>query len=147
MRLILIVAALVALALGRPAAAFERVGIVLLHGKTGTPDQFETLANTLIEAGIPVEAPEMCWSAERLYDAAFADCMKDVDTAIGYLREDGITRIVVGGHSLGALGALGYAAIGAYSMRVDSFLLAFLGAMIVPGLAMLAGRVWLSGRR
>ena len=42
--------------------------------------------------------------------------------------------------------ALGYAAIGAYSMRVDSFLLAFLGAMIVPGLAMLAGRMWLSGR-
>jgi uncharacterized membrane protein YdjX (TVP38/TMEM64 family) len=39
--------------------------------------------------------------------------------------------------------ALGYAAIGAYSMRVDSFLLAFLGAMVVPALAMLAGRVWL----
>ena len=29
--------------------------------------------------------------------------------------------------------ALGYAAIGAYSMRVDSFLLAFLGAMVVSG--------------
>ena len=42
--------------------------------------------------------------------------------------------------------AMGYAAIGAYSMRVDSFLLAFLGAMIVPGIAMLAGRLWLSGR-
>jgi uncharacterized membrane protein YdjX (TVP38/TMEM64 family) len=42
--------------------------------------------------------------------------------------------------------ALGYAAIGAYSMSVDSFLLAFLGAIVVPGLAMLAGRLWLSGR-
>ena len=42
--------------------------------------------------------------------------------------------------------ALGYAAIGAYSMSVDSFLLAFLGAIAVPGLAMLAGRLWLSGR-
>jgi uncharacterized membrane protein YdjX (TVP38/TMEM64 family) len=42
--------------------------------------------------------------------------------------------------------AMGYAAIGAYSMRVDSFLLAFLGAMAVPALAMLAGRLWLSGR-
>ena len=42
--------------------------------------------------------------------------------------------------------ALGYAAIGAYSMRVDSFLLAFVGAIVVPGLAMLAGRLWLSGR-
>jgi uncharacterized membrane protein YdjX (TVP38/TMEM64 family) len=42
--------------------------------------------------------------------------------------------------------AVGYAAIGAYSMRVDSFLLAFLGAMIVPAIAMLAGRLWLSRR-
>ena len=42
--------------------------------------------------------------------------------------------------------ALGYAAIGAYSMRVDSFLLAFLGAMVVPAVAMLAGRLFLSGR-
>jgi uncharacterized membrane protein YdjX (TVP38/TMEM64 family) len=39
--------------------------------------------------------------------------------------------------------ALAYAAIGAYSMRVDSFLIAFLGAMVVPALAMLAGRRWL----
>jgi membrane protein DedA with SNARE-associated domain len=42
--------------------------------------------------------------------------------------------------------ALGYAAIGAYSMQVDSFLLAFLGAMVVPAIAMLAGKLWLSGR-
>jgi len=111
LRLILPAAALVALALGPPAAAFERVGIVLLHGKTGTPGQFETVANTLIEAGIAVETPEMCWSAGRLYDADFTDCMKDIDTAIGHLREDGVTRIVIGGHSLGALGALGYVAV------------------------------------
>ena len=36
--------------------------------------------------------------------------------------------------------AAGYAAIGAYSMRVDSFLLAFIGAIVIPGLAMLFGR-------
>jgi uncharacterized membrane protein YdjX (TVP38/TMEM64 family) len=42
--------------------------------------------------------------------------------------------------------AAGYAAIGAFSMRVDSFLIAFLGAIIVPAIAMLAGRRWLSGR-
>ncbi len=40
--------------------------------------------------------------------------------------------------------AVGYAAIGAYSMSVDSFLLAFLGAMALPGLAWLAGRRWLA---
>jgi uncharacterized membrane protein YdjX (TVP38/TMEM64 family) len=39
--------------------------------------------------------------------------------------------------------ALGYAAIGAFSMRADSFLLAFAGSLLVPGLAMLASRRWL----
>jgi uncharacterized membrane protein YdjX (TVP38/TMEM64 family) len=42
--------------------------------------------------------------------------------------------------------ALGYSAIGAFSMRVESFVLAFLGAIAVPGLAMGAARLWL-GRR
>lgn len=41
--------------------------------------------------------------------------------------------------------AVGYAAIGAYSMRLDSFLMAFAGAVAVPGLAMLAAR-WLPRR-
>jgi uncharacterized membrane protein YdjX (TVP38/TMEM64 family) len=41
--------------------------------------------------------------------------------------------------------ALGYAAIGAYSMSVNSFLLAFLGAILVPALALAAARIWLRG--
>ncbi len=40
--------------------------------------------------------------------------------------------------------ALAYAAVGAYSMEVQSFLLTFLAALALPGLAMLAGRLWLS---
>ena len=39
--------------------------------------------------------------------------------------------------------AMGYAAIGAFSMHADSFLLAFLGSIAVPGVAMLASRIWL----
>jgi uncharacterized membrane protein YdjX (TVP38/TMEM64 family) len=42
--------------------------------------------------------------------------------------------------------AVVYAAIGAWSMSVNSFLLAFLGAMVFPALAWLAARLW-SGRR
>jgi uncharacterized membrane protein YdjX (TVP38/TMEM64 family) len=37
--------------------------------------------------------------------------------------------------------AVSYAAIGAYSMRIDSFLLAFLGAIVVPGIAALVARL------
>ena len=36
--------------------------------------------------------------------------------------------------------AAGYAAIGAFSMRLDSFLMAFVGAVAVPGLALLVAR-------
>ena len=37
--------------------------------------------------------------------------------------------------------AVGYAAVGAYSMRLDSFLMAFVGAIVVPGLALLVARL------
>jgi len=102
---------LLALALTAPvAAAVERVGVVLLHGKTGTPGQFAVLAADLEDMGYPVEAPEMCWSARRIYDRSFAGCLGDVDVAVARLRADGITRIVVAGHSLGGVAALAYAA-------------------------------------
>jgi uncharacterized membrane protein YdjX (TVP38/TMEM64 family) len=39
--------------------------------------------------------------------------------------------------------ALAYAAVGAYSMEARSFLLTFFGALALPGLALLAGRLWL----
>lgn len=42
--------------------------------------------------------------------------------------------------------AVAYAAVGAYSMKMESFLLTFLGALALPGLALVAGRLWL-GRR
>ena len=53
----------------------------------------------------------------------------------------------VGLTALANLGvALGYAAIGAFSMRVDSFLLAFAGSLLVPGIGMLVARRWLTAK-
>lgn len=44
--------------------------------------------------------------------------------------------------------AVGYAAFGAYSMRIDSFLAAFFGALLIPGAALLIARaIFGSGRR
>lgn len=37
--------------------------------------------------------------------------------------------------------ALGYAAFGAFSLRVDSFLVAFVGALVLPGLALVLSRL------
>ena len=45
--------------------------------------------------------------------------------------------------------AIAYAAIGAFSMQAESFLVAFLGAIALPGFAVLAARLWFgpAGRR
>src|SRR5262245_22294491 len=40
--------------------------------------------------------------------------------------------------------ALAYSAVGAFSMEVQSFVLTFLAALALPGLAMLAGKLWLT---
>jgi hypothetical protein len=40
--------------------------------------------------------------------------------------------------------ALAYAAVGAYSMHVQSFMLTFVGALALPGVAMLGGKLWLA---
>jgi uncharacterized membrane protein YdjX (TVP38/TMEM64 family) len=41
--------------------------------------------------------------------------------------------------------AIAYAAIGAFSMSVGSFLLTFVGALALPGVTMLGARLWLGG--
>jgi uncharacterized membrane protein YdjX (TVP38/TMEM64 family) len=52
--------------------------------------------------------------------------------------------MLTSGSNLGIAAA--YAAVGAYSMQMESFLLTFLGALALPGLALVAGKLWL-GRR
>ncbi len=106
---LVLIALALALAAG-PAAALERVGIVLLHGKTGAPGQFAGMTDMLDETGYGVETPEMCWSARRIYDGALEECFADIDKAVARLKADGFTAIVIGGHSLGGLVALAYAA-------------------------------------
>lgn len=43
--------------------------------------------------------------------------------------------------------ALGYAAFGAFSMRIDSFLVAFVGALLIPGVVMVMAKIALGGKR
>ena len=93
------------------AHAVDRVGVVLMHGKWGSPDSHVvTLADKLESAGFLVERPLMPWSRKRDYDADYSQAMADIDKAADTLRRKGAGRIAVGGHSLGANAALGYAA-------------------------------------
>jgi pimeloyl-ACP methyl ester carboxylesterase len=92
------------------AAAQDRIGVVLLHGKQSAPEQHEPLASAMAAAGFPVERPEMCWSGRRIYDRDYLGCLRDIDPAIDRLRQRGVTALVIAGHSLGANGALAYGA-------------------------------------
>jgi pimeloyl-ACP methyl ester carboxylesterase len=89
----------------------RRLGIVLLHGKNGSPDGYiGSLARALRRAGASVENPEMPWSRYRGFDRDYEESIREIDAAVRRLKARGAQRIVVGGHSLGAGVALGYAA-------------------------------------
>jgi esterase/lipase len=91
-------------------ARSETVGVVMMHGKHGTPAQFDSLAAALSAAGFLVERPEMCWSRARIYDRTYLDCLADADQAAAALQAHGADALVILGMSLGGNGALGYGA-------------------------------------
>src|SRR5215471_18747675 len=96
--------------LGTPACA-QTIGIVLMHGKTGSPNTvIDQIAMVLQGAGYLVDTPEMCWSRRRIYDRPFLDCLTEIDSAIGRLKGRGAGRIVVAGMSQGGDAALVYGA-------------------------------------
>jgi esterase/lipase len=93
------------------AAKPESIGVVIAHGKSGTPDDVITALSAQVEwEGFPVERPEMCWSRRRIYDRVFADCLADIDAAVAKLRARGVRHVVVAGMSLGGAAALSYGA-------------------------------------
>jgi pimeloyl-ACP methyl ester carboxylesterase len=86
-------------------------GIVVLHGKGGTPTtMIEGLIESLRKHGALVEAPELPWSARRIYDATYDQAMTEIDASVEKLKKAGAKKIAVIGHSLGANAAIGYAA-------------------------------------
>lgn len=94
-----------------PAFAADQLGVVLMHGKQSAPGEHQSLAAAIAEAGFVADVPEMCWSARRIYDRPYAECLRDIDTAIARLKQKGATAFVIAGHSLGANGALAYGAV------------------------------------
>src|SRR4051794_4396036 len=92
-------------------AAGDDLGIVLLHGKGGLPSGYiRELASALQSKGHLVSTPTMPWAKNRIYDASFDEAMQEIDREVNSLRQKGAKLIVIGGHSLGASAALGYAA-------------------------------------
>ncbi|NKB59136.1 MAG: alpha/beta fold hydrolase [Alphaproteobacteria bacterium] len=93
--------------------AEDRIGVVLMHGKrgkVGAGTLIGPLEEALRDTGIAVVAPEMPWSRDRFLDKTFRGILAEIDAAVTFLKSDGVTRIVVGGHSLGGGAALAYGA-------------------------------------
>jgi pimeloyl-ACP methyl ester carboxylesterase len=93
------------------ATAADNLGVVLLHGKAGSPaGGIRELASALQGRGYLVSTPTMPWAKSRIYDASFEQAMAEIDREVEALRQKGATLVVIAGHSLGANAALGYAA-------------------------------------
>jgi len=93
------------------ARAEEKWGLVFLHGKQSEPGKSASgLLGAIEEAGYLVETPELCWSAKRIYDRSYLDCLDEIGAALAKDRERGAAKIVLGGIDTGANAAIGYAA-------------------------------------
>jgi pimeloyl-ACP methyl ester carboxylesterase len=102
--------AMIALAVAQPVRAADKLGVVLIHGKQGNPNQMGDIVGALTHAGYLVDRPEMCWSHRRIYDRTYLGCLSDIDAAVARLRKRGATAVVIAGHSLGGNAAIAYGA-------------------------------------
>ncbi len=98
------------------AIAQEKFGVILMHGKqssaTDNGSGLPTIASTLQGQGHKVIVPSMPWSRgswEKI-NVTVEQVFDMIDGYAAQLRSQGVQRIVVGGHSLGANIALSYAA-------------------------------------
>lgn len=86
------------------------IGIVLMHGKGGSPNKHvNTLADKLQEQGYLVANLNMPWSGARDYDVDTDAADKQVEEAFATLKTKGAQKVFVSGHSLGGTFALHYA--------------------------------------
>jgi len=84
-----------------------KIGIVLMHGKGGSPTQHVSdLAAALERKGVLVANLEMPWSGRRNYDVDVSSAEREVESALTSLRGKGAQKLFVAGHSQGGLFAL-----------------------------------------
>jgi pimeloyl-ACP methyl ester carboxylesterase len=107
------------------------VGVVLMHGKGGSPDKHVAgLASALRQQGVLVANLEMPWSGRREYDADVASTVKQVQDTLQTLRSQGARKLVVAGHSQGGLFALYLAS----QLRLDGVMAIAPGGNVAAGM-------------
>ncbi|HEY7167984.1 MAG TPA: alpha/beta hydrolase [Candidatus Binatia bacterium] len=93
-------------------AASSETGIVLLHGKWGSPKGLAPLERELESRGYLVSNPEMPWSGRRMYDVDYPAALKEIEKEAAALRARGAKHVIVAGQSMGSNAAVAYAASG-----------------------------------
>ncbi len=91
-------------------AAPQKVGIVIMHGKGGSPSKHVSdLAGFLENKGYLVVNLEMPWSGRRDYDVNVSAAEQEVEVALSSLRSKGAQKVFVAGHSQGGVFTLHFA--------------------------------------
>ena len=94
------------------AAAPSEIGVVLMHGKWGSPKSMVPLVHELESRQYLVSNAEMAWSDRRLYDIDYSAALKEIEEQVRQLRARGAKRVVVAGQSMGSNAAVAYASSG-----------------------------------
>lgn len=97
------------------AAAQERIGVLMLHGKnpgSNMDPNFGPQKGAFERQGWLVRFPDMPWSRGRYLDGNWDKAMTEIAAEVKALRDAGATKIVLVGHSIGSPAALSHAARG-----------------------------------
>jgi pimeloyl-ACP methyl ester carboxylesterase len=114
-------------------AQVDPIGIVIMHGKGGSPTGYVAgLAKALEDKGYLVANLDMPWSGKRNYDVTATKGEEEVEAALAGLRGKGAKKVFVCGHSQGGIFALHLAG----KLAADGFI------TIAPG-GNVAGRIYL----
>ena len=105
---------LACLAFSAGAPAQDKLGVIILHGKQGTPtgnQGLSVIASNLQAAGHKMVQPAAPWGrgAWETINVTVEEALTQLDGYAAQLRAQGANRIVVIGHSLGACVGLAYA--------------------------------------
>lgn len=109
LRFLLVLASFLLAGLCAPFSALAEmrsaeIGIVLMHGKGGSPAKHVAeLAAALEGQGFLVANLEMPWSGRRQYDVDVRAAEAEVEAALSSLRAKGARKLFVAGHSQGGL--------------------------------------------
>ncbi|SRR6266545_1407923 len=89
------------------AQSLDGWGVVLIHGKRGNTGNLAGLASVLSKEGATVVQPTMSWTSRY---RTYGETLGEVGSHVAALRGNGLKRIALIGHSLGANIALGFGA-------------------------------------